>query len=188
MLFSFCPEAFLRPRSSSVTLNRRWTNWENCWKKNETKERLLKLPSPWPRSRSGGKGLKDTAFLHFWPFWFSVCVCLVIQSCPTLCDPVDCSPPGFSVHGDSPGKNTRVDCHALLQGIFPTQGSNPVLLHCRWILYQLSHKGIPRILEWVAYPFSRGSSWSRNRTGVWSPALQADSLPTELSGKPLLKC
>ena len=50
------------------------------------------------------------------------------QSCLTLCDPMDCSPPGSSVQGDSPGKNTRVDCHFLLQGIFPTQGSNPCLL------------------------------------------------------------
>ena len=52
----------------------------------------------------------------------------VTQSCSTLCDPVDCGPPGSSVHGDSPGKNTRVSCHALLQGIFPTQGSNLGLL------------------------------------------------------------
>ena len=48
---------------------------------------------------------------------------LVTQPCPTLCNPVDCSPPGSSVHGDSPGKNTGVGCHALLQGIFPNQGS-----------------------------------------------------------------
>ena len=54
--------------------------------------------------------------------------CLITQSCPTLCDPVDCSPPGFSVHEDSPGKNTGVGCHALLQRIFLTQGSNPYLL------------------------------------------------------------
>ena len=54
-------------------------------------------------------------------------LCLVGQSRPTLCDPMECSPPGFSVHKDSPGKNTGVDCHALLQGIFPTQGSNPGL-------------------------------------------------------------
>jgi len=43
-----------------------------------------------------------------------------------------------SVHGDSPGKNTGVGCHALFQGIFPTQGSNPGLPHCRQILYHLS--------------------------------------------------
>ena len=63
--------------------------------------------------------------------------------------------------GDSPGKNISVGCHALLQGIFPTQGSDPGLPHCRWILYQLSHQGNPRILEWVAYPFSRRSSQPR---------------------------
>ena len=67
---------------------------------------------------------------------------------------------------------------SLLQGIFPTQGLNPGLLLCRRILYQLSHKGSPRILKWVAYPFSSRSSWPRNRTGV-----PADSLPTELLGK-----
>ena len=50
-------------------------------------------------------------------------------------DPRDWSPPGSSVHGDSPGTNTGVGCHALLQGIFPTQGLNPGLLHCRWVLY-----------------------------------------------------
>ena len=62
---------------------------------------------------------------------------LVAQSCPTLCDPMDCSPPGSSVHGDSPGKNTGVGCHALLQGTFLTQGSpsSPKhLLHCSLIL------------------------------------------------------
>ena len=44
---------------------------------------------------------------------------------------------------NSPGQNTGVGSRSLLQGIFPTQGSNPGLLHCRWILYQLSHKGSP---------------------------------------------
>ena len=58
-----------------------------------------------------------------------MCVCVKsLQSCPTLCDPMDCSLTGSSVHGDSPGKNTGVGCHALLQGIFPTKGSNPSLL------------------------------------------------------------
>ena len=59
---------------------------------------------------------------------------------------------------DSPGQNTGVGSLFLLQGIFPTQGSNPGLPHCRWFLYQLSYKGSPRILEWVACPFSSGSS------------------------------
>ena len=70
-------------------------------------------------------------------------LCLVIQSCPPLWDSRDCSLPGSSVHGDSPGKNTGVGCHAFLQGIFPTQGSNHGLLHCRQILYHLSHQGSP---------------------------------------------
>ena len=91
---------------------------------------------------------------------------LVAQSCLTLCNPMDCSPPGSSVHGDSLGKNTGVVCCILLQGIFPTQGSNPGLLHYRWILYCLSNQGSPGVLEGVAYPFSRGSSQSRNWTGV----------------------
>ena len=113
-------------------------------------------------------------------------VCAVLSrsaKCPTLCNPLDCSPPGSSVHGDSPGKITGVGCHALLQGnlpnpgieprspalqadslpsepprkpkntgvgslyllqgIFPTQESNPGLLHCGQILYELCHKGSP---------------------------------------------
>ena len=56
-------------------------------------------------------------------------LCLATQSCLTLGGTMDCSPPGSSVHGDFPGKNTGVGCHALLQGIFPTQGSNPGLPH-----------------------------------------------------------
>ena len=56
---------------------------------------------------------------------------LVAQSFWTLCDPMDCSPPGSSVHGDSPGRNTGVGGHTLLQAIFPTQGLNLGLLHCR---------------------------------------------------------
>ena len=71
-----------------------------------------------------------------WVGWLCV-LCLLAQWCLTLCDPVDYSPPGSSVRADSPGKNTGVGCHALLQGIFPTQGLNPHLLHCRQILYCL---------------------------------------------------
>ena len=70
-------------------------------------------------------------------------LCLVSQSCLTLCDPMDCSPPGSSIHGDSPDKNTGVGCHGLLQGTFPIQRSNPGLPHCRQILYQLSYQGSP---------------------------------------------
>ena len=69
---------------------------------------------------------------------FCAVLCLVIQSFPTLFHPMDCSPPGSSVHGDSPGKNTGVGCHVLLQRICPTKGSNPGLPHCRQILYHMS--------------------------------------------------
>ena len=70
------------------------------------------------------------------------------------------------LYSNSPGQNTGMGSLSLFQGIFPTQGLNPGLLHCKWILYQLSHKGSPRILEWVAYPFSRRSSQPKNWTGV----------------------
>ena len=67
-------------------------------------------------------------------------------------------PHGLYSPWNSPGQNTGVGSHFFLQGIFPTQGWNPGLPHCRRILYQLSHKRSPRILEWVAYTSSRGSS------------------------------
>ena len=105
------------------------------------------------------------------------CVCLVAQSCLTLCNPMDCSPPGSSVHEDSPGKNTGVGCHALLRGIFPNQGSNPGLPYCRWILYQLSHQG--------SQPIPSPGDLPNPGIKPGSPALPADSLPTELSGKPI---
>ena len=75
-------------------------------------------------------------------------------------------PHGLYSPWNSPGQNTRVGSLSLLQGIFPTQGLNSSLPHCRQILYQLSHKGSPKILECVAYPFSRGSSQPRNLTWV----------------------
>ena len=75
-------------------------------------------------------------------FIFSLCVCSVTQSCLTLRNSLDCSLPDFSVHGIFQAKNTGIGCHFLLQGIFPTQGSNPsllCLLNCRQILLALSH-------------------------------------------------
>ena len=83
------------------------------------------------------------------------------QSCLTLCNPMDYYNPW-----NSPGQNTRVGSLSLLQGIFPAQGQKPSLPPCSQILYQLSHKGSLRILEWVAYPFSSGSSWPWNHTRV----------------------
>ena len=73
-----------------------------------------------------------------------VCVsCSVVSNSLRVQLFVNCSLPGSSVHGDSPNKNTGVGCHGLLQRIFPTQGSNGGLPHCRWILYRLNHQGSP---------------------------------------------
>ena len=80
----------------------------------------------------------------------------VARLCPTL---RSC---GLYNPWNSLGQNTGVGSCSLLQGTFPTQGLNPGLPHCSWILYQLSHEGSPRMLEWVAYPCSRGSFWPRN--------------------------
>ena len=88
---------------------------------------------------------------------FSCCVlCLIAQSCPTLCNPMNCSLPGSSVPGNFPGKNTRLGCHALLQGIFQNHESNPGLLHSRRILYHLSYQGCPGILSRVALSLFQG--------------------------------
>ena len=118
-----------------------------------------------------------------------VCVCCAVlhsltRLCLTFWDPMDCSPPSSSVHGDSPGKNTGVGSLSLLQGTFPTQGWKPGLPHCRQILYQLSHKGSPRILGVGSLSLLQGNL---PNPGIepGSPALQVDSLPTELSGKPI---
>ena len=79
-------------------------------------------------------------------------------------------PHGLYIPWNSLGQNTAVGSLSLLQGIFPNQGSNSGLPHCRQILYQLSDKGSPRMLEWVAYPFSSSSSWPRNWTEISSIA------------------
>ena len=91
----------------------------------------------------------------------------MVELCLTLCDLMDCSLPGSSIHGNSPGKNTGVGCHALLQGIFPTQGSNPDLLYCGFFtIWTTLLQGRPRILEWVVCAFPRGSSWPRSPARV----------------------
>ena len=84
---------------------------------------------------------------------------------------------------NSPGQNTGVGICSLLQGIFPTQGSDPGLPHCRCILYQLSHQGGPRILEWDPIPSPADLPDPGMELG--SPALQVDSLPAELPGNPI---
>ena len=118
---------------------------------------------------------------HLCNLWFNNCLRQLVyvgsqslQSCPTLCDPTDCSPPGSSPW-DSPGKNPGVGCHALLQGIFPIQESNPCLLcllHYRQILYPQSHLGsplncytpslltnIPQFCSFFQLCWIRGAAW-----------------------------
>ena len=101
-----------------------------------------------------------------WSHWHEghAVVCLITQSCQTPCDPMDCSPPDSSVYEDFPGKSTGVGCHALLQGMFPRQGSNPGLLHCRQILYCLSLRGSPDGL-WLVW-LGLGSWWWTGKPGV----------------------
>ena len=75
--------------------------------------------------RAGSTVLNSRLFKSLWVYAKS------LQLCLTLCDPMDCGLPGSSVHGDSPGKNTGMDCHALLQGNLPNPGTEPVTLEVR---------------------------------------------------------
>ena len=104
----------------------------------------------------GGPVVKNSPSSHsclWWPYSFCgvcVCVCVCARVCAlsysvmlTFWNPMDCSRPGSSFHGDSPGKNTGMGCHVLLQGLFLTQEANQGLLHCRKILNQLSNHRSP---------------------------------------------
>ena len=123
-------------------------------------------------------------FLKRWTSFLKKFRLSVSHSVVSDCNLTDCSLSSssrkfflwrFSI-GNSPTKNPGADCHSLLQGIFPKQGSNPGLPHCRQILYQLSHKGSPRI------PFPGDLPNPGIQLG--SPALQVDSLPTKLPRNP----
>ena len=93
-------------------------------------------------------------------------LCLVAQSCPILCSPVDCSHPGSAVHGILQERILEWVAMSSSRGSSQPRGSNLDLPHCRRILYHLSYQGSPRILEWVAYLFSRGSFRLRDQTRV----------------------
>ena len=107
--------------------------------------------------------------------WFDCCQS---ESCSVMSNSL--WPHGLYRPWNSPDQNTGVGNLSLLQGIFPTH----IPPHSRQILYQLSHQRSPRILEWVAYPFS--VDLPDPGIELRSPALQVDSLPTELPGKPLI--
>ena len=119
--------------------------------------------------------LKEILYIHI--HGSIIAVCLVAQSCLTLCDPMDCSPTGSSVRGDSPGKNTGVCCNAFLQGIFPTQVCVAGRFFTDWATskaqeYQ-SGQSMPS-LGYLPDPEIERES----------PALQAASSPAELPRKP----
>ena len=125
-------------------------NRNKCCKSYLTRTSLIKMPSSrggqWQRMRRG--------------WTISVDLECVSESLSVMSDPLQ--PHGLYGPWNSLGQNTGVGSLSLLQGIFPTQGSNPGIPHHRQILYQLSYKGSPRILEWVAYPLSSRSSQPRN--------------------------
>ena len=131
-------------------------------------------------------------FIVSWP-------CMYVQLCLTLYDPMDCSPPDSSVHGNSPSENTGVGCHSLLQGIFLTQGLNLGLLHCGQILYiwatkepsqkesrkrggknreqkrPLENKNIPSLRTgWYASSFIRDSLREKWKNTKWQPVSSHD--------------
>ena len=100
---------------------------------------LFGFPSHWGRPRALRRAPCATQQVSIsYPPRACAVLSLVIHSCLTLWDAMGCSPPGSSVHGDSTGKNAGLGGHALLQGIFPIQGWNPGVLHCKRILYYLS--------------------------------------------------
>ena len=154
--------SFNRPGGAHLCLPRHCLTQENIlfyyyyfWPHHRVCGSLVSLPGLNPDPWQWKRQVLTTGVLY-----------LVVQLCLTLWNPMDCSPSGTSVRGDSPGLNTGVNSLSLLQGLFPTQVWNLGLPHCRQILYHLSHQQSPRILEGVAYPFSRGPSQPRNRTGV----------------------
>ena len=105
-------------------------------------------------------------------------VYLVTQSCLTVCDPVDCSLPGSSLHGDSPSKNTGVAWHFFLQGSFLTWGLNWGLHHCRHSLPseppgKPENAGVGSLSLLQGIFLTQELKWG-------SPVLQADSLPAEV--------
>ena len=125
------------------------------------------------------KQLNITFVEHLLPSTRFYMRCAWSLSRAQLCDPKDCSPPGSSVHGDSPGKNTGVGCHILFQGIFPTQWSNPVFPHCRQRLYHWGKKWQPTAVFLLENPRDRGAWWAAicgvTQSQAWLKRLSSSS-------------
>ena len=127
-----------------------------------------------PCMTSEGRGKAESG-ISLWTVWLPVgkemphylegvcsgipcaALCLVAQSCPSLCDPMDCSRPGSSVPGILQARILEWVAMPSSRGSYRPRESNPGLPHCRQILYHLSHQGSSSVLEWVVYPSSRGS-------------------------------
>ena len=141
---------------------------EHCWSFNDPMD-IGNLISgtfvfPYPARTSG-----SSLFTYGWNLSWRV-LSITLLACKSESHLVVSDslwPHGLYTPRNSPGQIPGVGSFFLLQGNFSTQGLNQDLPHCRRILYQLRHKGSPRILEWVAYPFSTLSSWPRNWTRVW---------------------
>ena len=118
--------------------------WSIPWgrKESDTTERLNWTEMIFPLHSLFPRVLSELVLLHN-VFVVSAFKWKLLQLCPTLCNSMDCSPPGSSVHGILQSKNTVVGCHSLLQGIIPTQRPNLGLLDCRQIFYHLSYQGSP---------------------------------------------
>ena len=111
----------------------------------------------------------------------------VSQSCPTLCDPMDCSPTRLLRPWDFPGKNTGVGCHFLFQEIFLTLGLNPGLLHCRQMLYRLSHQGSKYVVNTLPRCICAVKNQVKNPASTGDPGLMPGSerSPGVGNGNPL---
>ena len=119
--------------------------WFSEWSQYSLPQQLISWFIGLSCSEQCDLGLSNTLGHHFiGPLACWVCMLSHVSCVWLFVIPMDCSPPASSVSGDSPDKNTGVGCRALLQGIFPIQGSNPGLRHCRWSLYHLTHQGSPK--------------------------------------------
>ena len=137
---SVCVYKYIKPNHFGLYL--KLTNiFSQLWKlKVMSLSRIQLFAAPWTVAHQAPPSLGFSRQEHWSGLPFNLqCMKVkseseVSQSCPTLCDPMDCSPPGFSVHGILQARVLEWGCHCLLQGIFPTQGSNPGLPHWRQML------------------------------------------------------